>query len=346
MPYDTVVAKTVEYLAVPSVVGFEKHFIKFLKNDFENLGLTVVEHNGVLEVTGRDPKAAIISAHIDRHGIISRGNHQFGYAAEYMKETKYDQDKTPTERMIDAIGDRFNGEKVYAYDPQTGDKLGEGVISDSGPRVIDKDCIFTLYGMPDLPEGIPVAYARTAVSDGDVFKGQIDNVVSLGVIYCLFQNGFQGTALLTCEEEIGKSWVHITNWLEAKKIETKELVIIDTSPYREVAPIEMGAVVLRNRDKNAVFDETFTAKIKQRCIDKLIPFQFKDEYLTQLGVETKGLGSTELGRIVEKSNGRWSGTSIQIPTTEYHTSYETTNRDSIENFYFILQNILVNEPIR
>ena len=346
MPYDTVVAKTIEYLAVPSVVGHEKHFIKFLKNDFEKLGVTVIEHEGVLEVHGRTPNAQIISAHIDRHGLISHGNGEFGYAAEYMKECKYNEEKTPTQKMLEAIGDRFNGEEVFAYDSQTGDKIGEGVISDAGPHLIHDDCIFKVHGLPpDLPKNIPVAYARTAVSDGNILKGQIDNVVSLGVIYTLFQNGYQGTALLTCEEEIGRSWVHITNWLDKKKIETTDLVIIDTSPYRETAPIESGTVVLRNRDKNAKFDKNLTAKIKQRCTDKLIPFQFKDEYLGQLGVETSGLGSTELGRIVQKSQGRWSGASVQIPTTEYHTSYETTSRESIENYYFILQNILVNEPI-
>jgi len=323
MPYDTVVAKTIEYLAVPSVVGHEKHFIKFLKNDFENLGVTVIEHEGVLEVHGRTPNTQIISAHIDRHGLISYSNGEFGYAAEYMKECKYNEEKTPTQQMLEAIGDRFNGEEVFAYDPKTGDRIGEGVISDAGPYLLHDDCVFKVHGLPpDLPKNIPVAYARTAISDGKILKGQIDNVVSLG-----------------------QSWVHITNWLDKKKIETTNLVIIDTSPYREAAPIESGMVVLRNRDKNAKFDKDLTAKIKQRCTDKLIPFQFKDEYLGQLGVETSGLGSTELGRIVEKSQGRWSGASVQIPTTEYHTSYETTSRESIENYYFILQNILVNEPI-
>ena len=247
--------------------------------------------------------------------------------------------------MLEAIGERFNGEEVFAYDPETGDKLGEGVISDSGPNLIDSDCMFRLYGMPDLPEGVPVAYARTAVSNGDALKGQIDNVVSLGVIYALFQNGYQGTALLTCEEEIGKSWIHITNWLKLKNLETRNLVIIDTSPYREVAPIEAGLVVLRHRDQNAPFDTDFTKQVEQRLIDKLVPYQFKDQYLLDLGVDVSGLGSTELGRIVEKSEDQWSGATIQIPTTEYHTSYETTSRTSIENFYFILQNILVTEPL-
>lgn len=345
MPFNTVVTKTIEYLAVPSVVGHEKHFIKFLKNDFEKLGLEVKEHDGVLEVSGHEPCSTIISAHVDRHGLISMGHGHYGYAADYIKENKYDAEETPTQKMLEAIGERFNGETMMAYDPKTGEKLGEGIISSAEPDMIEGNCIFNVEGIKDLPENIPMAYARTAVSDGTYLKGQIDNVVSLGIIYALFQNGFQGTALLTCEEEIGKSWIHITDWLTLHHIETQELIIIDTSPYRESAPVEAGCVVLRNRDKSAAFNPILTAKIKQRCVDQLIPFQFKDEYLTALGAEESGLGSTELGRIIQNSKGRWAGTTIQIPTTEYHTSYETTSRDCIERYYSLLQNILVNEKI-
>ena len=345
MPFDTVVAKTIEYLAVPSVVGHEGIFIEFLKQDFENLGIKVTEHKGVLELNGKAPRSAIISAHIDRHGLISMGGGDYAYAAEYIKENKYNVDGTPTQKMLAAIGERFNGEKMYAYDPETGNKLGEGVISCTGPEIIKNNCIFEIDGMADLAPDIPVAYARSAVSDGAYLKGQIDNVVSLGVIYALYQNGFQGTALLSCEEEIGQSWRHIQDWLEQSDIETKELIIIDTSPYRESAPIEAGMVVLRNRDKSGIFDTTLTEKIKQRCADKLMPFQCKDEYLINLGTDINSLGSTELGRIIQNADNRWSGTTVQIPTTEYHTSYETTSRQSIENYFALLQNILINEPI-
>lgn len=345
MPFQTVVAKTIEYLAVPSVVGYEKNFTRFLKADFEKLGLVVKEHDGLIEVSVENPNSLIISAHIDRHGLISVGKNQYGYAAEYVKEIKYNEVSIATHKLLQAVGARFNGEEVIAYDPETGNKLGEGVISVFGPQAINDSCIFSIDGMREIPINMPVAYARTAISDGYTLQGQIDNVVSLGVIYTLFQNGYQGTALLTCEEEIGKSWVHITNWLVNQKIETQELFIIDTSPYRESAPVEAGMVILRNRDKSAVFNPDLTAKIKQRCTELLIPFQFKDDYLTTLGTDVCGLGSTELGRIIQNSNNRWSGTTIQIPTTEYHTSHETTSRESIERYYSLLQNILVNQII-
>ncbi len=345
MPYDTVVAKTIEYLAIPSVVGHEQHFIKFLIEDFEKLGLVVTKHNGLIEVSVAKPNNTIISAHIDRHGLISMGDGHYGYAAEYIKENKYNEDATPSRNMLNAIGERFDGEDVYAYESETGKTIGHGKISTQGPAIINDNCSFNIHGMDNMSVNTPIAYARTAHSDGTYLKGQIDNVVSLGIIYCLFQNGFQGRALLTCEEEIGKSWTFITDWLRANKIVTKNLLILDTSPYREVAPVEGAVIVLRNRDKSAIFNADLTQTIMNRCIETLIPYQFKDDYLTALGTDTSGLGSTELGRIIQNSDGKWSGATIQIPTTEYHTSYETTSRLCIENFYALLHNILIYRNI-
>ena len=147
------------------------------------------------------------------------------------------------------------------------------------------------------------------------------------------------------EEEIGKSWIHITGWLKKKRIETQEMIIIDTSPYREAAPVEGNVIVLRNRDKSAEFNNILVQKIKQRCTDLLLPFQMKDEYFLSQGLETKDLGSTELGRIVENTNNKWSGATVQIPTIEYHTSYETTSRGCIESYYALLHNILVSNKV-
>lgn len=345
MPFETVVLKTIEYLAIPSVVGHEGYFLAYLAQDFEKLGLKVTHHEGILEISGNKPDENIISAHVDRHGLISIGRGQYAYAAQYVKETKYSEENNPSKKTLEAISDRFEDEIVYAYDPATGGRLGEGEIEACDPCMENGDSIFYVRGMADMDKDVPVGYARQAKSDGQNLKGQIDNVVSLGVIYALFQNGFQGTALLSTEEEIGKSWIHITNWLERKKIETKNLIIIDTSPYREAAPVEGNLVVLRNRDKSAEFNKVLTEKIKQRAKDLLIPFQMKDEYFLSMGLEIKDLGSTELGRIVQNSEGRWSGTTVQIPTTEYHTSYETTSRGCIESFYALLHNILVADNI-
>ena len=345
MPFETVVLKTIEYLAVPSVVGHEAHFMRYLKADFKKLGLTIENHDGVLEISGNKPLSLIISAHADRHGLISMGEGQYTYAAQHVKQEKYGEENNPSKATLKAVSERFEGEVVFAYDPETGDLLGEGEIESCAACMDNGDSIFYVRGMDPMPKNTPLAYGRSAVADGDNLKGQIDNVVSLGVIYVLFQNGFQGTALISTEEEIGKSWIHITGWLKKKQIETQEMIIIDTSPYREAAPVEGNVIVLRNRDKSAEFNNILVQKIKQRCTDLLLPFQMKDEYFLSQGLETKDLGSTELGRIVENTNNKWSGATVQIPTIEYHTSYETTSRGCIESYYALLHNILVSDPV-
>lgn len=345
MPFETVSLKTIEYLSVPSVVGHEQHFFKYLKQDFEKLGLNVTQHEGILEVSGSAPKSNIISAHVDRHGLISIGEGQYAYAAQYVKEEKYNEENNPSKNMLEAISGRFEGEIVYAYDSETGDYLGDGTIESCDPCMDNGDSVFYVNGMEHMPKNTPVGYARTAVSNGEILKGQIDNVVSLGVIYVLFQNGFQGTALLSAEEEIGKSWIHIQNWLEREKVTTQNMVIIDTSPYREKMPIKENMVILRNRDKSAEFNKEMVNEIRTRCETLNLPYQVKDEYFLSQGLEIKDLGSTELGRLVQNADGKWSGATVQIPTMEYHTSYETTSKECIESFYAILQSILITDPI-
>lgn len=345
MPFETVVRKTIEYLAVPSVVGHENLFTTYLEKDFQNLGLTVTRHNGALEISGNAPHSSIISAHIDRHGLISLGNGLYAYAAERIRNIKYGEDSVSTKKMLEAISDRFEEEIVFAYDPNTGDRLGEGIIERANNFGMDGDAHFHVSGMRDMPSNTPVAYARSAEADEINLKGQIDNVVSLGIIYTLFQNGFQGTAVLTCEEEIGKSWLHMTNWLHDQKVETTSLIILDTSPYREEDPVKNNWVTLRNRDKSGIFNQGLVQKIKKRCASLSLPFQIKDEYFLSLGLKQEDLGSTELGRIVQNTKGRWNGATIQIPTTEYHTSYETTSRGCIESYYALLNSLLIQDDI-
>lgn len=345
MPFETVVRKTIEYLAVPSVVGHEGLFTTYLEKDFQNLGLNVTRHNGVLEISGNAPCSCIISAHIDRHGLISLGDGLYAYAAERIRNTKYGEDSVSTKKMLEAISDRFEEEIVFAYDPATGDRLGEGVIERAHDFGRDGDAYFHVAGMRDMPCDTPIAYARSAEANRTNLKGQIDNVVSLGMIYTLFQNGFRGTAALTCEEEIGKSWLHMTNWLRDQNINTHNLLILDTSPYREDDPVKNSWIVLRNRDKSGVFNKELVQKIKDRCTLLSLPFQVKDEYFLSQGLTTADLGSTELGRIVENAKGQWNGATIQIPTTEYHTSYETTSRGCIESYYALLNSLLIQNSI-
>ena len=346
MPFETVALKTVEYLTVPSVVGHEQPFIDYLAKDFKRLGLKVTRIKGGLAIFGDRPETNIVTAHIDRHGLISLGDGRYAYAAQYIKRNKYNEDSPSTLNMLHAISKCFDNEFVFAYCSETGEKLGGGVIFDCEDAFAEgDDAIFHVRGMKDMEPNTPIAYARGTVSTATELKGQIDNVISLGMIYTLFQNGYQGTALLCTEEEIGKSWVHLANWLDENNKEEQNLFVLDTSPYRESNPIENGWVVLRNRDKSAVFNLDLVNKVKERCKELDIPYQIKDEYFYSLGLQTTDLGSTELGRLALETDGKLNGATIQIPTNEYHTSYETTSRVCIESFYALLHDLLIKNPI-
>lgn len=342
---EPLIAKTMEYLSIPSVVGSEQTFMNHLSQDFKGLGLQVLEHNGLLEICGKNPGSAIICAHTDRHGLISIGNNEYTYAAQYMKEIKYGENSQSSRSELASIAKRFEGERVFAYDPKTGEHLGKGIIESCDLEELSGDSLFYINGMEKMPQGTPIAYARTARAEKKDIKGQIDNTLSLGVVYRLFQRGFQGTALLTTEEEIGKSWMHLSSWLAESNIETKSLLVLDTSPYVSRINIEEGFIVLRNRDKSAVFNADLTAHLENRCNDLLIPFEYKDVMLTEWGKEVHELGSTELGKLVLFSEGRWNGATIQIPTISYHTSNETTTRRAIRNYYDFLHDILIAHPL-
>ena len=114
---DLIIQKTAEYLAVPSVVGHEQVFMKFLRNDFEKLGLSVFRNDGVLEVQGKKPKEAIICAHIDRHGLISLGDDEYVYAAQYMKEIKYGENNLSSRVQVESIARRSKAKRFTRITP-------------------------------------------------------------------------------------------------------------------------------------------------------------------------------------------------------------------------------------
>ena len=339
---DIILEKTAEYLAVPSVVGHEKYFMDYLYRDFKAIGLHAYKNNGLLEISGEEPRSDIICAHLDRHGLICLGDSEFVYAAQFIKEIKYGENNQSSRKQVESIAKRFEGEKVYAYYPETAENLGEGVIEACYPHMRNSDALFFVSGIGYLEQNIPLAYARQARMEGNYFKGQLDNVISLAVVYALFKAGYQGTALLTCEEEIGKSWIHLANYLDGMDIETNELYVLDTSPYTIDAVIDQGPVIFRNRDKSEIFNKAMVARLKSRCEKLGLPYRIKDEDLMRSGKEIEDLGSTELGRLIQETKGKWSGATVQIPTLMYHTSNETTTMQAIENYFTFLKDALID----
>ncbi len=341
----SIIDKTMEYLSVPAVVGHEQLFMDFLENDYKKMSLNIDRHERFIAISGSEPHTAIICAHIDRHGLISLGNDEYVYAAQFIKEIKYGENNRLAREQIQSIAKRFDGEKIYAYDPTTGDKLGEGIIETCNPCMLNGDALFFVQQMNTIKDGIPLAYARTARHEDRHLKGQIDNAISLGVIHELFHHGFKGTAILATEEEIGKSWIHIQSYLQQEKIKTKNLIVLDTSPYSDEEPIEKGRIIFRNRDMSEVFNTDLVSALIQRAHDLGLLYQVKDEVMLASGKTTQQIGSTELGRLVQGTKGQWNGATVQIPTLMYHTSNETTTETAIENYFLFLHDILIKNRL-
>jgi putative aminopeptidase FrvX len=99
---------------------------------------------------------------------------------------------------------------------------------------------------------------------------------------------------------------------------------------------------LRNRDANAVFRSPLKNKIKRIAIEENIKYHFKDAYLknkmSQTGIK-RTLGMTELGRLIHATKGEIQGTTLQIPTIGYHTSYETASIKAVEAMISVLKRL-------
>ena len=340
-----IISKTIQYLNVPSVVGYEDAFLNHLETDFKSLGVTVTRGQGVLALHGKKPYQSIVCAHVDRHGLISLGDGTYAYAAQYVKESRYGAPNLASMKEIGQIGSRFVGEDMIAYNRQTGRILERGTIENCDMCILGGQARFLLPSITDaLPAGVPLAYARTASMENDYFKGQLDNAISLAVIYALYARGYTGTALLTTEEEIGQSWQVIARFLDSVGQTRQDLIIIDTSPYADSQPVKDGMVILRTRDKSAEFNRGLCEALHARCGKMGIGTHFKDHYLQEMGKTVDELGSTELGKLILHSQGRWSGATVQIPTLSYHTSRETTSKSAIANYYRFLKHILIDKP--
>lgn len=327
-----IIAKTDEYLKVPSVVGHEKPFLDHLYNEYKELNYTTIREDNIVAVSGDKPDSAYLSAHVDRHGILSIGDGDYRYAAHAVKNYKYDED-TASENTshLQNICTQFESEKVHAYGRWSGDVITSGTVQRCHFCGTRSNLIFNIEDMAEMPEGIPVAYAHDSVERDGYIAGQLDNALSVAVISGLFEAGFQGTAIFTAEEEIGKSWKHLSGFMHSRDIETDRLIVLDTSPYDTSDYADTGKIVLRNRDSLGVFNAPMVGELKKTCEMLELAFDVKDETLAALGKKENQLGRTELGRLIQEHKGRWSGATVQISTFNYHTNNESTTRLAINN---------------
>lgn len=333
-------------IRAPSVVGAEHSFFRVLQRELEERGAKVTWYEGVLVAQGSDPFSTMFSAHIDRHGLVCTGPNEFQYAA-FVSANRTDLlNNSVSEQLMTKVTERFNQENVYAYEPWSGGYRGKGVIRNGYICEYRNNLIFEVEGLEGVVAGTPVAFEDTLARNGDRLEGQLDNVISAAALVHLFSQGFTGTAFFTAQEEAGKSWRYLLEWFRRFGGTTNRLFVVDTSPFPDIESADQQLLVLREKDANASFNPESTALLEQLCEEIGFSFLYKNRYveaenekLVAAGQSPSSLGSTELGRIISASNGLVDGTTLQIPTTGYHTMHESASFASVNAFLLLLQAI-------
>lgn len=348
-PYRGFLDTLKHFIRRPSVVGAEHPFFLSLKRELDELGVKTTLYEGLLVAEGDAPERGMISAHIDRHGLICTGPNEFQYAA-FLTQNRADlTGDSVAEQTYMAIAERFKEQKVLAYEPRSGGYLGLGMIANTYICERRRNLVFEVEGLEHLLPGTPVAFVDTLRSKGGLLSAQLDNVFSAAVIIYLYRLGYRGTAFFTAQEEAGKSWRFLLEWFRRHDRTTDRLLVLDTSPYPGREQADAQHIVLRNRDANASFDSPLKGEIETLCRELGISYSFKDRYieeqnlrLAEQGLKTSSVGSTEMGRIIAASNGEIQGTTLQVPTTGYHTTSETVCVQAVSKMLELLKRMYVD----
>lgn len=333
----------------PSVVGSEHSFFRVLQRELEERGAKVTWYEGLLVAQGSKPLSTMFSAHLDRHGLICTGPNEFQYAAFISANRTHLLNNSVSEELMTKITTRFNSEPVFAYEPWSGVYRGRGIINNAYICKLRNNLIFEVDGLENVVAGTPIAFNDKLKINNLRMSGQLDNVLTVAALVNLFSLGFEGTAFFTAQEEAGKSWLYLLEWFRRFGGNTNRLFVVDTSPFPDVEAANNQLLVLREKDANAYFNKESTQIIENLCQKNNISYLFKNRYmdkenarLISNGRKPRSVGSTELGRMIVASNGLVDGTTIQIPTTGYHTMEESVSVASVEAFLRLLT-LLVNE---
>ncbi len=331
----------------PAVVGAEDAFFRVVRRELEEVDIDLQSYKGVMVARGSAPESLILSSHVDRHGLVCTGPNEFQYAAFTATNQGELTGDSVSEQMIETIQDRFHGQRVQAHIPYIGTYLGQGTITNSFVCPHRRNLIFEVEGLDQLQPGTAVSFLdRLSINEGYI-SAQLDNVVSVAVMIYLFRRGFRGTALFTAEEEAGRSWRYALAWFQREQKTTRRLLVLDTSPYPTTEAADAQDVVLRRRDAGGAFCPLMTDELQARCRDLGISFSHKDAYVEMLNKDREkplSLGRTELGRLIVATEGQITGTTLQIPTTGYHTAYETASLGSIVAMLRLLESYIQSPP--
>ena len=330
----------------PSVVGAEHAFFRVLQRELEERGAQVTWYEGLLVAQGNQPDRCHFSAHIDRHGLICTGPNEFQFAAFVAGKRTNLLGTDVANELKETLMNRFEATPVLAYEPWSGAYRGAGLIDNAYICEYRNNLIFEVEGLEYLVAGTPVGFSDRLRVDQGMLSGQLDNVLTAAMLVHLFSLGYEGTAFFTAEEESGGSWRYLLEWYRRFGKPTNQLYVVDTSPYRNREEADKQWITLRNRDEHAEFNPQTTGQVAQLCHQHDISFGFKDHTIEQLNQQRLGsdrpaqsLGRTELGRILANADSLVDGTTIQIPTTGYHTMNETASVQACQAFLTLLRAI-------
>lgn len=326
----------------PSVVGVEDAFFRVLRRELEEFPVTITRYHGILVAQGSEPESMYLSAHVDRHGLLCTGPREFQYAAFIAGNRGELNGDSISEQFMEMIAGRFRGQRVQAHAPYAGSYLGQGTITESYICPRRKNLIFDIDGLDFLQPGTPISFVDRLQETDSLISAQLDNVVSVAMLIELIRRGFRGTAFFTAGEECGRSYRYVAEWFQRFDLKTMRLVVLDTSPFPTLDDLNMQDVVLRNRDSVAGFNASMTRELRQACEAAKISYRFKDEYVTEINKtreKQSSIGRTELGRLIEATSGEISGTTLQLPTSSYHTQTETANLKSVDAMLRLLSRI-------
>lgn len=324
----------------PSVVGMEDAFFRVLRRELEEFPVTVTRYQGLLVAQGDDPESNYLSAHVDRHGLVCTGPREFQYAAFIAGNRGELNGDSISEQFMTIIAGRFRGQRVQAHAPYAGTYLGQGTINESYICPRRKNLIFDIDGLDFLQPGTPISFVdRLKENDGQI-SAQLDNVISVAMLIEMIRLGFRGTAFFSAGEECGRSYRYVAEWFQRFDLKTRRLIVLDTSPFPTTNDLSVQNVVLRNRDSVADFEPSITNELKLACEQTKISYRFKDEYVVEMNKNREkqsSIGRTELGRLIEASGGEITGTTLQLPTSSYHTQTETANLSSVHAVLCLLR---------
>ena len=324
----------------PSVVGQEDAFFRVIRRELDEYPIKVSRYHGLLVAQGKHPQSAYLSAHVDRHGLLCTGPNEFQYAAFIAGNRGELNGDSISEQFMEMIAGRFRGARVQAHTPFTGSYLGQGTITESFVCPRRKNLIFEVEGLGFLQPGTPVSFLDRLKTENGYLSAQLDNVLSVALIIDQFRRGYSGTAFFTAGEEAGRSWRFAAEWFQRHDLATNRMIVLDTSPFPSNDELELQQVVLRNRDANAAFDSATTNELVTLCESMGITYRFKDVYIEALNANREkplSLGRTELGRLINATAGTVTGTTLQLPTTSYHTQTETALITSVAAMIRLLE---------